>query len=107
MAKVWTQNADEARRAVPTNWPTEHPVVHLPVMNTDARAPVITPDTTTDQTSNASRPAGWDPYEVWYTRVYLPRLDGERLPPQRAPLDTSTELRTLEVDALLAGPSTR
>ena len=51
--------------------------------------------------------AGWDPYEVWYTRVYLPRLESERLPPKRTPLDASTELRTLEVEALLAGPSTR
>jgi hypothetical protein len=92
---------------VPTNWLTKHPFVPLPVMNTDDRAPVITPDTTTDQTSDASMPAGWDPYEVWYTRVYLPRLESERLPPKRTPLDASTELRTLEVDALLAGPSTR
>jgi len=32
-----------------------------------------------EETSATRSPAGgWDPYEVWYARVHLPRLERER-----------------------------
>lgn len=41
-----------------------------------------------DETSAAESPAaGWDPYEVWYTRVHLPRLERERAAAEQLPPD--------------------
>jgi len=30
-------------------------------------------------------PGGWDPYEVWRTRVLMPRLDARLAPADRVP----------------------
>lgn len=53
----------------------------------DQKSTIDTEQGTTDRSGSAQR--SWDPYEVWRTRVLLPRLEDERSAPTEQPETTS------------------